>query len=73
MTILCYCNKFVAIKSLPTTKLNQAISIGSKIFAFQHDSKSIFCYDVDEDEWTKESCEATKNIEYFSCVKLPWM
>ena len=65
------CNKnFVAIKS-PSTRclcLNQAISIGSKLFAFQNDRSSTFCYDVDEDE---EQCDVTNDIKYFSCVKVP--
>ena len=69
-----YSKKFVAIKS-PTTdylRLNHAISIGSKIFAFQHVKWSTFCYDVDNYEWTEEQCDATNDIGYFSCVKVPW-
>ena len=50
------CKKCVAIKS-PTTSfldLNQAISNLSKVYSFQNNSSSIFCYDVDKDEWSEE-------------------
>ena len=68
-----YCKKFVAIKSpqVDHLRLNHAISIGNKIFAFQNVTSSILCYDVDKDEWSEESCEVTNNISLFSCVKLP--
>ena len=65
--------KFVSIKS-PSTNylcLNQVISIGSNIFAFQDNYSSIFCYDVDKDEWTKESCEITEQLDSYACVKVP--
>ena len=65
--------KFVAIKSQSTNYLclNQVISIGSKIYAFQDEKSSMFCYDVDKDEWSEESCEVTGNLIKCSCVKLP--
>ena len=66
--------KFVAIKSPQTSDLyllDQAISIGSKIIAIQLSCPSIFCYDVDTTEWLEESCEVTKNLNNFSCVKIP--
>ena len=68
------CKKFVAIKSPRTgyLYLNQAISIGSKIVAFQDEESSLFCFDVDKDEWSEEYFEVTKNLGNFSCVKLPW-
>ena len=66
---------FVAIKSPQTSCLilNRAISIGNKIIAFQNIKSSIFCYDVDKDERSEESCEVTKNLQAFSCVKIPWL
>ena len=49
----------------------RAVSIGSKIFVFQDDTKIVLCYDVDKDEWSEEFCEATENICYYSAVKMP--
>ena len=36
---------------------------------FQNDSLSIVYYDVDKDEWSEESCDATKAFSCFSTVK----
>ena len=68
------CKTFVAIKSPQTSYLllNKAISIGSKIIAFQNTTSLVFCYDVEKEEWSEESCEVTQDLRYFSCVKLPW-
>ena len=62
--------KFVSLKSTNDFKLNEAISIGNKIVIFQNDSISIFCYDVDTNEWLEKSCEFTKRLDNFSCVKI---
>ena len=68
------CKQFVAIKSRQTNYLclNKAISIGSKILAFQNNRPSIVCYDVDNEEWSEESCAVTDDLRYFSCITLPW-
>ena len=82
------CKKFVALKSpqiFPSRNfvgmrsqseiylwLNKAISIGSKIYAVQDFKSSIFCYDVDKDEWTVDQCDiVNKNLGRFACVKVP--
>ena len=64
---------FVALKSssVEDVYLNKAISVGSKILVFQDKSAIVLCYDVDEDDWSKESCEVTEHLRSFSCVKLP--
>ena len=53
---------------------NKSFSIGNLIFKnpFQDEAPSMFCYDVDKDEWSEMPCDATKNLEHFSCVKVPW-
>ena len=65
---------FVALKSQPEVyvHLNKTISIGNKILVFQDHTASVHCYDVDENEWSEESCEVTKHIFDYSCVKLPF-
>ena len=65
--------KFVALKSPPVEDiyLNKAISIGSKIFVFQDNKAAVLCYDVDKNEWSEESCEITKFLEFFCCVTIP--
>ena len=66
------CNKFVLLIS---PKLHssgtKAVSIGSRLYVFQNESKIVLCYDVDKDEWSEISCEATENISYFSSVRVP--
>ena len=64
---------FVAIKPQPIVLyLNRSISIGSEIIVFQSDDSSVFCYDVDKDEWSEKSCEITQDLDKFSCMKIPW-
>ena len=46
------------------------IEISSKIFVFCH-SGSVYIYDVENDEYLKRTCEATKSLSYFSITKLP--
>ena len=48
----------------------EVISIGSKLNIF-YDKGHVIIYDIDNDEWSEKTCEATKNMIYFSGVKLP--
>ena len=67
------CKKFVTIKS-PQFDLSSRIrahSIENKIFALQDKCSKIVTYDTDKNEWSEESCENTKNLLWFSCVKVP--
>ena len=73
--------QFVALKSIlnlskwfdPVRDVysNKAVAIGNKIYILQNNSSSIFCYDVNKDQWCKEQIEATKYIDDFFCVKMP--
>ena len=64
--------RFVVLKSpYSPFDLNKAMSIGKKIIIFKNNSSLVIFYDVDEDEWSKESCKGTKNLKDFSCAKLP--
>ena len=64
---------FVAIKSPPALidECNPAISIGNKILVFLENTPTIFCYDVDRNEWSEEPCEGAEHQSVFYCVKLP--
>ena len=66
------CKSFVALKS-PTTEYfgDKVVLIDNKIVAFQSDTPFTICYDVDEDKWSSEPCEVTKNLSWFHCVKVP--
>ena len=66
------CKKFVSLKQPPCINFNKSVAIGNKIVVFQENRTTILCYDVDKDEWSEESCEVTKDLSNFSCVKLPW-
>ena len=48
-----------------------ALTIGSQILVFGEKSSIVLCYDVFKDEWTEKSCEITKHLVGFSCVKVP--
>ena len=64
--------KFVDLKSpYSPFNLNKALSIGNKILIFINNSSLVFSYDVDKDEWSKESCKGTTNLKDFSYAKLP--
>ena len=65
--------KFITIKSpeLNWFSVIKAFSIKNKIFAFKDESSKIICYDTSKNEWSEESCEVTKNLRYFSSVKVP--
>ena len=69
-------NKFTLLKQ-PTlaSRFNlsepyDVISIGSKLFVFKED-RNVIIYDFENNKWSAKTCEATRNISYFSCVKVP--
>ena len=65
-------NMFVTIKLPEFWSSNvEAVSVGSKIFVFSSFSPITLCYDVDKEKWSKKSCKATKNLQYYSSVKIP--
>ena len=71
-------NKFVALKrAFNFTKLKRlnspiaVVTVGYKIFIFDNKSSYVLCYDLEENKWTKKSCEATTDLELYSCVKVP--
>ena len=67
-----FCKKFITIKSPEFyNSSKRAFSIENKILALQDDSSKIISYDTDKNEWLEESCEVTKNIRWFSSVKVP--
>ena len=65
-------NKFVSLKLPKISFHNRAISIGKKILVIHNNAQSIACYNVDKDEWSEESCEATKRyLDNISVFKIP--
>ena len=62
--------KFVALKS-PVLTYNRSLQVAGKIFVFQEKKAYVWVYDVEGDYWKKKECDATKNIVYFSCAKMP--
>ena len=62
--------KFVALRCpFEFFRYCRVVAIGETIYVFDRNS-SIYCYDVNENKWSVESCGATENILGFSCVKL---
>ena len=64
-------NKFVLLESSIPFSSNNALSIGTKIYILLKNHPVVVIYDVDKDEWSWVESEATKNIDEFSCAKLP--
>ena len=65
-------NNFVSFESPKVIRLNSAIPIGNKILVIDDMKSSIFCYDVDKDEWSEEPCNVSNELRDFSSVKVPW-
>ena len=72
------CDNFVLLKQLPVhfqTYLGspgKVISIGSKLFVFgSTQPKDVLVYDVENDEWKKESFGVKHGLSRFCCVKVP--
>ena len=49
----------------------KSLRVGSKVFAFQSNTKIVQCYDIDKNEWLKQCCEATEDLSCYSYVKVP--
>ena len=66
------CKMFVAVKG-PDSKLlfvNEVIPIGNKFFIFREHTKTVICYDVDEDKWSRKTLKDNKRVS--ACAKIPW-
>ena len=71
------CNKFVSLKSPPAYCMRNlngpaaVIAVGSKIAIFGNLSDNVVYYDVENDTWSEDSFEISKNISLYSCAKVP--
>ena len=67
------CKKFITIKSpqFDFSSRISAYSIENKIYALQDKCSKVITYDTKKNEWSEESCEVTKNLWWFSSVKVP--
>ena len=64
------CRKFIVIKMPIVRCLYKAISIGNKILFTQSNCSIMICYNIEENKWSKELCEATNFLKGSSCTKL---
>ena len=68
-------NKFVFIKydsrDLRCKYISDITTFGNKILIFNNKNGLVFVYDVEKDDWVEKVCDATENINYFSCAKIP--
>ena len=72
------CEKFVSLK-YPDKWFSYfnfhyplaVISIGKKLIVFQKTTSTSLIYDVENDTWSEEPCEVSRNLSSFSCVKVP--
>ena len=71
------CNKFVLLKPPPAVYkyvldgLVEVITVGSKLVVFGNECDIVVYYDAENDTWSEESCGITKNINHYSCAKIP--
>ena len=72
-------DRFVLLKQYPTVLtfdlnvLANTFSIENKIVTVGHNSSTVLCYDVENDEWSEETCDVTKEIYCFSSTQIPMM
>ena len=74
-----FSRKFVLLKPLPPYSLDdyseycniEVIPIGKKLVVFGNLKNVVRIYDLENDCWSEESCEMTKNLLGFCCVKVP--
>ena len=64
---------FVLLKPIPSFLdfHSEVISIGNKVLVFQNMRNVVLIYDMENDSWSEESCEITKHLFKFCCVKIP--
>ena len=71
------CKKFALLKSSDNCfshHLNfprAVISIGNKLVVFQRIKGTSFIYDEENDTWSEEPCEVSKNLSSYSSAKVP--
>ena len=71
------CNKFVLLKPLPVSyinsldRVNEVITIGSKLVVFGNECERVIYYDAENDAWSEETCGITNNLGSYSCTKVP--
>ena len=60
-------NKFVAVNNKHLKRYHAgAIPLGNKIVMFFEQSTTVWCWDVDTQEWSEESfCGTTDDLNYF--------
>ena len=66
------CKKFVALKTPKFTSAEwkvKTFSIGCRIFVYTDDTDPLWCYDVNEDKWSKKNFDIGRKD--FSWVKVP--
>ena len=67
-------NKFVLLKppsSIGFENTTRTLSVGNKILIFKHTSAQLISFDFVKNEWKEEPIEVTKDIAYYTCLKLP--
>ena len=75
------CKKFVLLKS-PDSRLinyndyrlkfpNAVISIRSKIYVFYEKKSTCLIYDIENNTWSEDLFEISKNLSFYSCAKVP--
>ena len=70
------CNKFVLLRPSSShsghfSSRGQVVSVGSKLVVFGVRTSKVLFYDFENDEWSEDSCEITKDLTGFCCGKLP--
>ena len=66
-------NKYTQIRTPEMdVKMTNATLVGSKIVVIQRGSTpKAVCYDVEKGEWFEKDCKVARNIQEFSCVRVP--
>ena len=72
------CKKFVSIKSPDSRSLYfdltfpvAVILIGNKFYVYNGGKTTCYIYNIENNTWSEELCEFSRNLSCFSCVKVP--
>ena len=64
--------KTITIPRISNVKVgSDVITIGSKLIVFGNECERVVYYDAENDTWSEDSFEISKNISVYSCAKLP--
>ena len=60
----------IDVGAFPTEDRTNCALVGGKIVVFLRGEKAL-CYDVEGNEWFEKYCPVARNLQKFSCLRVP--